>query len=88
MEASNIKVTTQLDPALPSTMADDDQLQQVFLNIIINAETGIKSARSEGNLLVKTKKIDDTIQISFDDDGPGIAEANLVHLFYPFFSTR
>jgi len=32
--------------------------------------------------------IEDTIQVSFNDDGPGIAEANLVHLFDPFFSTR
>lgn len=88
MEISNIKVTTQLDPTLPSTMADADQLQQVFLNIIINAETGMKSAHGEGSLLIKTEKIENTIQISFKDDGPGISEANLIHLFDPFFSTR
>jgi signal transduction histidine kinase len=88
LEIGNIKVTTRLDPALPLTMADADQLQQVFLNIIINAETGMKSAHGGGNLLIKTEKIGNTIQISFDDDGPGIAEANLVHLFDPFFSTR
>ena len=88
METSNIKVTTQLDPTLPSTMADADQLQQVFLNIIINAETGMKSAHGKGNLLIKTETIENTIQVSFTDDGPGIAEVNLMHLFDPFFSTR
>jgi signal transduction histidine kinase len=88
MEISNIKVTTQLEPTLPSTMADADQLQQVFLNIIINAETGMKSAHGKGNLLIKTETIDNTIKVTFTDDGPGIAEANLVHLFDPFFSTR
>ena len=88
MEINNIKVTTQLDPTLPSTMADANHLQQVFLNIIINAETGMKSAHGEGNLLIKTEKIENTIQISFKDDGPGISEANLIHLFDPFFSTR
>lgn len=88
MEASNIRVTTQLDPALPLTMADGSQLQQVFLNLIINAETEMKSAHGRGNLLIKTEMIEDTIQVSFTDDGPGIAEANLVHLFDPFFSTR
>lgn len=88
LEISNIKVTTQLDPTLPLTMADADQLQQAFLNIIINAETGMKLAHGEGNLLIKTEKIENTIQISFNDDGPGIAEANLIHLFDPFFSTR
>jgi len=54
-------------------MADSDQLQQSFLNIIINAETGMKSARGEGTLFIKTEKKENTIQISFIDDGPGIA---------------
>jgi signal transduction histidine kinase len=88
MEINNIKVTTQLEPTLPLTMADADQLQQVFLNIIINAETGMESAHGKGNLLIKTETIENTIQVSFTDDGPGIAEANLIHLFDPFFSTR
>ena len=88
LETNNIEVTTQLDPALPLTMADTDQLQQVFLNIIINAETGIKSAHGKGNLSIKTETIENTIKISFTDDGPGIPEANLAHLFDPFFSTR
>ncbi|MGB6873014.1 MAG: ATP-binding protein [Dehalococcoidia bacterium] len=88
LEDSNITVTTQLDPALPSTMADATLLQQAFLNLVINAETAMKLARGKGSLLIKTALISDTIQISFTDDGPGIAEANLVHLFDPFFSTR
>ena len=88
LEDSNITVTTQLDPALPSTMADATLLQQSFLNLVINAETAMKLAHGKGSLLIKTALISDTIQISFTDDGPGIAEANLVHLFDPFFSTR
>jgi signal transduction histidine kinase len=88
METSSIEVTTQFDPALPLTMADTDQLQQVFLNIIINAETGMKLAHGKGSLSVKTETIENTIKISFTDDGPGIPEANLIHLFDPFFSTR
>ena len=88
LEDSNITVTTQLDPALPSTMADATLLQQAFLNLVINAETAMKLAHGKGSLLIKTELISDTIQISFIDDGPGIAEANLVHLFDPFFSTR
>lgn len=88
METNNIEVTTQFDPALPLTMADTDQLQQVFLNIIINAETGMKLAHGKGNLSIKTETIENTIKISFTDDGPGIPEANLIHLFDPFFSTR
>ncbi len=88
MEISNIEVTAQLDPALPWTMADATLLQQVFLNLLINAEMGMKLAHGKGNLLIKTETVNNTIHISFTDDGPGIAETNLVHLFDPFFSTR
>jgi len=69
-------------------MADATLLQQAFLNLVINAETAMKLAHGKGNLLIMTELISDTIQVSFNDDGPGIAEANLIHLFDPFFSTR
>jgi len=88
LEENNITVTTQFDPALPSTMADATLLQQAFLNLVINAETAMKLAHGKGSLLIRTALISETIQISFTDDGPGITEANLAHLFDPFFSTR
>ena len=88
METANIKVTTRLAPDLPQTVADGSQLQQVFLNIIINAETEMKLAHGRGNLLIKTETIDSTIRISFKDDGPGIARENLGKVFDPFFTTR
>jgi PAS domain S-box-containing protein len=88
METANIKVATQLAPDLRRTMADRGQLQQVFLNIIINAEMEMRLAHDGGNLLIKTETEDNTIRISFKDDGPGIAEENLERIFNPFFTTR
>jgi len=88
METNNIEGSTQLAPDLPWTMADTSQLQQVFLNIIINAETEMKLAHGRGNLLVKTETIDNTIRISFNDDGQGIAKENLERIFEPFFTSR
>ena len=88
MESSNIEVTPQLDPDLPTTMADAGQLQQVFLNIILNAETEMINAHGKGSLSVKTERIDNTIRISFKDDGPGIPKKNLERIFEPFFTTR
>ena len=88
LKGSNITVTTTLASALPSTMADATLLQQAFLNLIINAETEMKLAHGKGNLLVETSLESDTIRVSFSDDGPGIPEANLAHVFDPFFSTR
>jgi PAS domain S-box-containing protein len=88
LKASNIDVTTALDPALPITIADAGQLQQVFLNLIANAETEMKLARGKGKLLITTEKVAENIHISFKDNGPGIPKANLQKIFDPFFTTR
>jgi PAS domain S-box-containing protein len=88
LTSNNIEVTFQPAVDLPMTIADPAQLQQVFLNLIINAETEMKSAHSKGKLSIKTEHIDNTIRISFKDDGPGIAKENLEKIFNPFFTTR
>ena len=86
--ASGIKVTTKLSTDIPLTFIDASQLQQVFLNIIINAEVEMITAHGKGNLSVKTERIDNTIRVSFKDDGPGIPKKNLDKIFDPFFTTR
>jgi len=89
LATSNIAVTTCLDPNLPPTIADGGHLQQVFLNLIINAEREIKLARGGGgNLLIQTETVDGTVRVSVKDDGPGIAKKNLQRVFDPFFTTR
>jgi PAS domain S-box-containing protein len=88
LQTGNIKVVTQLDPTLRPTVADPGQLQQVFLNIILNAEQAMREAHGKGNLLVKTEILDNTIRISFKDDGPGIPRENLERIFDPFFTTN
>jgi PAS domain S-box-containing protein len=84
----NIQVITRLAPDLPVTMADYFQLQQVFLNIIINAEHFMLEAHQRGTLTITTQRVGSTIRASFTDDGPGIAKENLGHLFDPFFTTK
>jgi len=88
MMTENIEITTRLAKDLPWTIADAGQLQQVFLNIIINAEMEMKLANGGGKLSVKTGVVNKTIRISFKDNGPGIAEENLRRIFDPFFTTR
>jgi len=85
---SNIQVITKFAPDLPETMADYFQLQQVFLNIVINAEYFMTEAHQGGILTITTEKVGDIIEVSFTDDGPGIAKENLVRLFDPFFTTK
>jgi len=88
LETSNIKVTTKLAPDLPLTVADAGQLQQVFLNLLINAEREMRLAHGRGKLIIKVEHVNNKIRISFKDDGPGIARENLNRIFDPFFSTR
>jgi len=88
LRTNNIKVTTKLATDLPLTTADPAQLQQVFLNIIVNAETAMTQANGRGKLLVKTEEVNGTIRISFKDNGSGIAKKNLERIFDPFFTTR
>lgn len=84
----NIQVNTYLAADLPEITADGFQLQQVFINIIINAEHFMAEAHGRGTLTITTERVRDIIRASFVDDGPGIAKENLGHLFDPFFTTK
>lgn len=89
MRNNNIVVKTRLASDLPRTMANTGELQQVFLNIVINAEQAIAGAHHKtGEIFIKTKRVDNIIQISIADDGPGIHEDNIDKLFDPFFTTK
>jgi len=69
-------------------MVDYFQMQQVLLNIIINAEYFMTQAHNKGTLTITTKKENGTVKISFVDDGPGITPENLGRIFDPFFTTK
>ncbi len=84
----NIEVVTNFDPALPELTADIFRLQQVFLNIIINAEHFMSQEHGRGTLTITTERRGDVIRISFADDGPGIDKEHLRHVFDPFFTTK
>jgi two-component system NtrC family sensor kinase len=87
-KANSIEAERQLDPDLPEIMVDYFQMQQVFLNIIINAEYFMIEAHKRGTLTITTKKQNHTVRISIVDDGPGIPPENLSRIFDPFFTTK
>jgi len=87
-KVNNIEVNTQFASDVPEIIADGFKLQQVFLNIIINAEHFMIEAHRKGTLTITMERVGDIIRASFADDGPGIAEENLGHLFDPFFTTK
>ncbi len=85
---NGIEIERQLDPDLPEIMVDYFQMQQVFLNIIINAEYFMTQAHNKGTLTITTKKQNSSVVISIADDGPGILPENLRRIFDPFFTTK
>lgn len=87
-KVNRINVERHLDPNLPEIMVDYFQMQQVFMNIIINAEYFMIKTHNGGTLSITTRKENSTVRISFADDGPGITEENLGRLFDPFFTTK
>jgi len=87
-KVNNIRVITRFDNHLPEIIADPFQIQQVFLNIVLNAEQAMLAAHQKGTLTVTTERVDGNIKVSFSDDGPGISPENMRKLFSPFFTTK
>ena len=87
-KVSNIEVNAHLDPHLPQIYGNPFQLQQVFFNIVINAEYFMSEAHGRGTLTITTEKAGDFVRARFADDGPGIPKENLSRLFTPFFTTK
>jgi len=96
---NNIEVVKDFDPNLPPIQADGSQLQQVFLNLIVNAEHAMLEAHGRGRLTIRTRYLSDAqmsplqeaqgwVRIAIADDGPGIPEAILHRIFEPFFTTK
>jgi two-component system NtrC family sensor kinase len=88
LEMEKIDIVTKLDPDLPKTMADFHQMQQVFVNIVTNAEEAMTESHDRGKLVVTTESTNEKIRITFTDDGPGIPHTDLVSIFDPFYTTK
>lgn len=83
----NISIEKTLDEKLPQIMADPDQIQQVFINLILNAADVMPKG---GKLILETKviPIKDFIEIRITDTGTGIPEELRTRIFDPFFTTK
>jgi len=88
LRKSNITVDFLPEPAIPEIVADPNQLMQVFLNLLLNAEQAIRESREKGTIRVRIGRNPDSVWVVFQDDGPGIAPENIAHIFDPFFTTK
>jgi two-component system NtrC family sensor kinase len=87
---SNITVIDALAAGLPQIFADGHQIQQVLLNLVINAEQAMLSANGRGVLVVRTwhDAHHESVILEINDDGPGIPEELQPKIFDPFFTTK
>ena len=89
LDVNNIDVELDLHPGLPKTMLDFNQIQQVLLNLVNNAQQAIQSARRERGLLsVRSWHEGGVVTVEVRDNGEGMNPETLERIFDPFFTTK
>jgi len=88
LRSNHIEVDLLVRPDLPTVLGDSNQLTQVFLNLIVNAEQAIREVREQGTLRVRAGVVGDRVLVTFQDDGVGIRRETLPRIFDPFFTTK
>ena len=85
LRTAQVELTVNLDTALPPVKGNAGKLQQVFLNLFLNA----RDAMADGGLLaIRTWAQDGAVLVDVADSGSGIAPENLTRIFDPFFTTK
>ena len=82
---SNVTITRHYETDLPYTIGSASRLQQVFMNLIINARDAMPSG---GKLDISTFTMDGATYVEFTDEGVGIAPENITRIYDPFFTTK
>lgn len=89
MVTSGIRIICDLAPDLPRLQGDPYQLQQVFLNILLNAEEALAQSGHGGEIAVRTAALPEgTVLATISDNGPGIPAAIADRIFDPFFTSK
>jgi len=90
LTVSGIAVEKKFARGLPPVMADPHQIEQVFLNLLLNAEQAMLEGKTGGRIVLNTTVSRDGRMVHAEviDDGPGIPHDALPHVFEPFFSTK
>jgi two-component system sensor histidine kinase HydH len=84
---ANIKIQTRLDTDIGEVLVDPDRINQVFLNLYLNAIESMINGGSLDVWLLKNEK-KDGIEIRVRDTGTGISQEDLTHIFDPYFTTK
>jgi signal transduction histidine kinase len=87
LQRGHVRPRRAYDPNVPPLNAIKNQLKQVFLNLVVNA---IEAMPRGGELAISTSLSDDGkwVSISFQDQGMGLSQKAMAHLFEPFYTTK
>ena len=85
---ANIRLFESYADGLPPVLVNPEKIQQVVLNLILNAEQAMRAARRGGTLTVTTNLVEAMVTIEIDDNGPGVPAVLARRVFEPFFSTK
>ena len=89
LQRAGITVRTELGDDLPNVMGDRTQLQQVLLNLVMNAVDAMNGVDPRSRqLTIRSARSGDGVQMSIEDSGTGIDPAHLHRLFDPFYTTK
>jgi PAS domain S-box-containing protein len=85
---ANIKLEEDYAEGLPPVWVNREEVQQVILNLILNAEHAMRAANGGGKLVLHTQLVDSNVVLDVRDNGPGIPAKLAGRVFEPFFSTK
>lgn len=90
IRASNIDLNLSLSPDLPPVWCDPDQLSQVFINLLVNAEQALQEREGDRriNVITRPNRNGTKVLVEITDNGPGIPEEIRSRIFEPFFTTK
>jgi len=88
LAGSNITVAAELEPGLPHVSGEEQELQQIVLNLVLNAFEAIAATRPGGAITVSTHADEEKVWVSIRDDGPGMPPEVADRAFQPFFTTK
>ncbi len=88
LETRNIEIRTSLASAIPPVLADQGQLEQVVLNLIVNAEQAMEGQRDDRRLTVRTGTGRAGATLHVEDSGAGIPAEQVDRIFDPFWTTK